>query len=144
MADSAYDGDYDLYAYASVSDDTLDINDSLDWEPHILSGGSVDVSEAGMFQYEFDENDVGSQFSIFLCFETMVVPDDDLVLSNGDQIVIYSDFFDGLKITGINGGIEALDNGPEFSVTVVPIPATGWLFVSGFIGIAGFRKKLFA
>ena len=45
----------------------------------------------------------------------------------------YMMFNDGLNITEVNGG--------KFTATVVPLPAALWLFITGMIGLFGFRAS---
>lgn len=132
---------YSLYAYASVEDS---ISTETDWYYELDSIGKVDISENAIFNYVFDENEVGDTFSITMWLNSMITPYvsqnnppyGNIDFIDGDSLNLISDSYNGFKITGISGGIKAVD-GPA----LVPIPAAAWLLGSGVIGIIGLRKR---
>lgn len=142
-ADSAYDGNYYLYAYASLRDFS-EINNNVSWENGLTSSGSFLISREANFSFVFDEQDIGTVFSIGLNVEAMISTNplgSSFTINDGDQLQFDVDFTDGLKITSITGAITAEDNGPVLAAAPVPVPSAAWLLFSGLAGLAVCQRK---
>jgi hypothetical protein len=136
VGDPAYDGAYNLYASASLEDYTLPANDDVYWYHDLESPGTLPVSESTTFTYDFTAGDVGSLFSVGLVFDSMVSLNvGSISMDPSDSLEFSSSFYDSLKIEGISGGIQAIDNGPN-----VPEPSTLGLLCSALIAAVGVRK----
>lgn len=137
VGDSAYDGDYYLYASAGLEDYTLAANDDVYWYEELSAGGTLNVSESTTYTYDFDAADIGSRFSIGLIFDTQVsLAGGAISMPVGDTIEFYSNFYDSLKITGISGGIQSTDDGPS-----IPEPTSLGLLGAVLAAAFGMRSR---
>ena len=127
VGDPAYDGEYNLYASAGIEDYTLSANADVYWYEELDAAGTLPVSESTTFTYDFSAADVGDLFSIGLVFDSMVsLAGGEFAMAPSDTLGFTSSFYNSLKITGISGGIQSTDNGPE-----IPEPAALSLLLIG-------------
>jgi len=103
--------------------------------------GTLDISESIIFEYLFDDDDVGDYFTISLLSYIEVDLVGEEIVFDGDTLEFLSSFNNSLEIFSITGGIAANDEGGP--LPTVPIPSAIWLLGSGLIGLIGLGRRKF-
>jgi hypothetical protein len=100
-----------------------------DYKSHEHGFGTWSYSDSDSWDYDFTEDDIGTEFPVSFRLLTIVAAGT-AGIGEGGWLALTSDFYDSFKVTEVTGGLEA-----------VPIPATVLLLGSGLFGLAAIRRR---
>ena len=101
-----------------------------DWDGIIYALGDIELSSAASYDY-FGSSGLATVSGDIMNYDT-----GDTFLVGQVTVTDPASPFVGARITlGFNG------NDPVVQTSVVPIPASAWLFSSGLIGLIGFFRR---